>query len=288
METCPELVRRARRMYAGPVNRPKTGQRCPLTRITDSEADQFTARLPRYVQIQRLLEERIATGAYPVGSLIPTEHEFSREFGTSRFTIREAMRHLYERGYVERRQGLGTRVISASPKANYTLSVGSLEELFQVAVDTWYVFLGTEKITLDTDLAETVGGVTDEEWIRIDGIRWTEPGGRPICYVQSYMPGRFAHLLDSIPEHRGPLFQLLAEDADAVIEKAVQEISATPMPDRLSRQLGLGEGTWALRLLRRYVSPDGVLITSINWHPADQMTYVMQLHRQQAMGNADG
>lgn len=245
-------------------------------------------RLPRYVQIQRILEERITSGQYPVGALMPTEYDFSNEFGTSRFTIREAMRHLYERGYVERRQGLGTRVINDSPKANFSLSVGSLEELFQVAVDTWFVVLGTEKVTLDADLAETVGGVTDEEWILINGIRWTQPGGRPICYVQSYIHGHFEHLLDRIPEHRGPLFQLLSQAAGSVIEKAVQEICARRMPDPLARQLGLKPGVWALRILRRYVTADGVLITSVNWHPADQMTYVMQLRRHEPLGNADG
>lgn len=256
-------------------------------KLTSTE-QHTTDRHPRYVQIQRILEERIASGAYPVGGLMPTEHEFSREFGTSRFTIREAMRHLYERGYVERRQGLGTRVISDSPKANYSLSVGSLEELFQVAVDTWYVILHSEKIVLDAELAETVGGVPDEKWIRINAIRWTRPGGSPICYVQSYFPDNFEHLLEKIPDHRGPLFQLLADSAEAVIEKAVQEISSCRMPENLARQLGLEPGSWALKILRRYVTDVGVLITSVNWHPADQMTYVMQLRRQQVVDAPDG
>jgi GntR family transcriptional regulator len=34
-----------------------------------------------------------------------------------------------------------------------------------------------------------------------------------------------------------------------------------------------------MQLLRRYVSEGGVLIASFNWHPADQMTYVMRIHR---------
>ena len=72
---------------------------------------------PRYAQIQKVLEDRVIAGVYPVGGLIPTEIELAAEFATSRFTIREALRYLREHGYVERRQGVGTRVVSNSPSA---------------------------------------------------------------------------------------------------------------------------------------------------------------------------
>ncbi len=46
---------------------------------------------PRYARIQKILEERVIDGVYPLGSLIPTEIELAAEFATSRFTIREAL-----------------------------------------------------------------------------------------------------------------------------------------------------------------------------------------------------
>jgi DNA-binding transcriptional MocR family regulator len=64
--------------------------------------------LPRYAQIQKSLEQRLIDGVYPIGSLMPSEQELSQEFNSSRTTIREALRYLRERGYVERRQGVGT------------------------------------------------------------------------------------------------------------------------------------------------------------------------------------
>ena len=234
---------------------------------------------PLHVRIRSLLEARVADGSYPLGSLLPTEIELAREFETSRFTIREALRYLHERGYVERRQGVGTRVVSDRPRANYTLSVGSLEELFQVAQDTFFVIEGDGLVTLDADLAEVVGGSEGEDWVRLDAMRWTEPGGRPICYVQSYFPERFAWLLPQIRRLEGPIFALLESHADGPIEKTVQEISARPMPPDIARRVCQRRDAAALRLLRRYVARDGVLITSINWHPAEQMTYVMEINR---------
>jgi GntR family transcriptional regulator len=234
---------------------------------------------PRYMRIQKVLEDRLTSGLYPAGSLMPTEIELAAEFNTSRFTIREALRYLREHGYVERRQGVGTRVISNSPHSTFFKSFGSLEELFQIAVETYYVILYTKRIVLDSELAELVGGLAGEEWFEVAGVRWTKPGGTPICYIQSYIPGRFEHVIPLLEGHQGPFFALLERHSDGMIEEAVQEIRALPMPAEIERQLGLAKGSWALQLLRRYLTDSGVLIASFNWHPADQMVYMMHIQR---------
>jgi DNA-binding GntR family transcriptional regulator len=231
------------------------------------------------MRVRGELEDRLARGTYAEGTLMPTEIELAREFETSRFTIREALRWLQERGYVERRQGLGTRVVSDRPRSNYTLSVGSLEQLFQVAQDTHFAIEGEEGMQLDTALAEMVGGEEGEHWLRLDGLRKTAPDGDPICYVQSYLPQRFAPLLPQIRRLHGPIFALLERTEGAPVDLTVQEITALPMPSAMARALDRPEGAWALRLLRRYVARDGVLITSLNWHPAEDMTYRMEIRR---------
>lgn len=249
-----------------------------MSQTDHDRLDTVDAR-PLHVRIRSLLEHRVQTGVYPTGSLIPAEVELAREFETSRFTIREALRYLLERGYVERRAGVGTRVISVRPQASYSLSVGSLEELFQVARNTFFVISDIDDITLDAELADTVGGVEGEVWIAISGVRCTEPGGPPICYVQSYIPARFAFLLPQLQTHHGPMFEVLERHADGPIEKTVQEISACQMPPRIARLICQRSDAWALRLHRRYVTRSGVIIASMNWHPSDRMTYVMEIRR---------
>lgn len=250
-----------------------------------AQLDPLSDGLPRYAQIQKILEERLIQGVYPIGSLMPAEIELSAEFSSSRTTIREALRYLRERGYVERRQGIGTRVIADTSRSAFSQSFGSLDELFQVAVETYYVVMDIKPVVLDRELAELVGGTAGEEWILVNGVRWTEPGGKPICYVQSYVPKRFEHVVAQFSGHQGPFFELLERHAEGTIEEAVQEIRALPMPQEIIRQLGLKPGSWSLQLLRRYVTESGVLITSFNWHPADQMTYVMHIYRSKAQSS---
>ena len=233
----------------------------------------------RYSRIQKILVERIADGLYPVGTLMPTEIELAAEFETSRFTVREALRCLTEDGYVERRQGMGTRVISMKPQSSYYQSYESLQELFQIAVDTYMVIIESEPVVLDDDLAALVGGHAGETWIRVEGVRWTEPGGRPLCYIQSYVPKRFEKVIPEFSDFQGPFFDVLERHSREPIQEVQQEIRAVAMPKEISRMLGLPAGSLSLQTLRRYIVEDGILIASFSWHPADQMRYTMRIRR---------
>lgn len=249
-----------------------------IDRTEDGDKDDAVSR-PLHMRIRSVLEDRVASGVYPLNSLLPTEFELAREFETSRFTIREALRYLLDRGYVQRRPGVGTRVVGAAPRNNYSLSVGSLEELFQVARGTYFEIRTIDDITLDAEIAETIGGSEGEDWSRISGLRLTEVGGSPICFVQSYIPARFRHLIPQMRGIQGPMFEILERHADGPIVKTVQEISAWPMPRDFALLMGEPPEAWALRLLRRYVTNAGVIITSLNWHPSHSMTYVMEIRR---------
>lgn len=240
--------------------------------------------VPRYLQIHTVLKGRIVSGQYAVGSVLPTEAELSLQFNASRFTIREALRGLSEQGFVERRQRTGTVVISRDPKSGYTQSVRSIEDLFQIATQTHFVLLSSETVTLDEGIAERIGGEPGELWKSVTGVRWDEPGGSPICYIQSYVPLRYEAIVARFAETTGPFYALLEQETGEDIEEVKQEITAVTMSDHAAKALGLTPGTLSLLLLRRYMTKRGTLIASFNWHRADQFTYRMQLHRRNEPG----
>jgi len=66
------------------------------------------ATLPERVADQ--LRRRIAAGEFPVGALLPTEQELTRELGVSRNSVREALRSLVHAGLLGARAGYGTFV----------------------------------------------------------------------------------------------------------------------------------------------------------------------------------
>lgn len=67
------------------------------------------------MQVKEILKNRIIAGEYPVGSLIPSEPELREEFDVSIITVRRAVEELALQGYVEKRSGVGTTVISNNP-----------------------------------------------------------------------------------------------------------------------------------------------------------------------------
>lgn len=67
---------------------------------------------PLYITIMEVLKERILIGVYNLNTLIPTETELEKEFEVSKITIRKAIEMLETEGFVAKKSGFGTKVIS--------------------------------------------------------------------------------------------------------------------------------------------------------------------------------
>ncbi|MEV6538353.1 GntR family transcriptional regulator [Streptomyces sp. NPDC051665] len=78
-------------------------------------------------EFRRVAEElrvRMADGVYPLGSCLPAQSALAMEFGVSRNTVQRILEELCNEGWIESRQGKGSRVIknqriqSWSPRAS--------------------------------------------------------------------------------------------------------------------------------------------------------------------------
>ena len=65
---------------------------------------------PKYAQVIEELRQRIDSGEYPPGSLLPSEHQLTEEFGIARPTVVRALRVLRQDGWIETQQGKGSFV----------------------------------------------------------------------------------------------------------------------------------------------------------------------------------
>ena len=71
-------------------------------------------------QLRTRLLEKIQSGEWAVGQLIPSERDLCDEYGVSRMTVREVLGSLTQSGYLVRKQGKGTFV--AEEKIEYTMT----------------------------------------------------------------------------------------------------------------------------------------------------------------------
>jgi len=63
---------------------------------------------PLYKECANILRKQILEGKWEEGDCLPSEKEFSAEFGVSRITIRQCMKLLEEEGLIIRQAGRGT------------------------------------------------------------------------------------------------------------------------------------------------------------------------------------
>ncbi|MGM0922062.1 MAG: GntR family transcriptional regulator [Bacillota bacterium] len=69
--------------------------------------------IPLYKQVEHVLEEKIISGHWEVGSQLPTEQELSDLFDVSTITVKRAVIELVNKGYLFRQRGKGTFVSGA-------------------------------------------------------------------------------------------------------------------------------------------------------------------------------
>jgi GntR family transcriptional regulator len=240
---------------------------------------------PRYAQLSEMLRERIVQGVYPVGAFLPTEAELCASFGISRHTVREALRRLSEAGYLRRRQGSGSEVISAQPQQQYVHAMRSLDGLFQYATDTSFRIDSMDMEVPGPEHAEDLQGAAAQPWLVLRGMRSAARGGEPICATLVFVNADFAGLRDVLPGEGGAIYRKLEDRFGVSVADVEQEIRAMPMPPDSGKALACRKGVWAIRVLRRYRdSSRRLLLASVNFHPADRFFYAMHLQREQGRG----
>src|SRR5687767_2072157 len=85
----------------------------------------------RYALLAESLLAKINSGDYPIGELLPTESELCKQFGVSRTTVREALRHLNDMGLLSRRAGVGTLIRAKHATPHYVHAIESISDIFQ-------------------------------------------------------------------------------------------------------------------------------------------------------------
>lgn len=235
---------------------------------------------PRYQQILATLKDRMERGVYPVGGHIPTEGELCQEFDVSRYTVRAALSHLVEHGMVSRRKGIGTIVLAARSMRAYQQSISSLADLFQFALDTHVVIQSRNMVELDEYVASRLEAQPGERWLQVDSIRWTEPGGTPICCTSSFLPERLAYLGEELEDCVGPFHIHIEKRCGETITRTTQTIRGEAMPPHIRKVFDAPDDAIALCIQRQYMSAQGTQIASFNWHPAATFSYRMEIERK--------
>jgi GntR family transcriptional regulator len=237
---------------------------------------------PRHSELAQLWAEGIASGKFPVGSLLPTELELCERHEASRYTVRMALAELQEMGLISRRKNVGTRVEAATPRGGFTQALASVEDLAQFGSEHVRTVRKVEDVVADLALAKEMGCAGGTRWLRISSLRMD--GGRPsrpMGWTDVYVDEQYREVADLVRSAPDTLISSLIETRyGRRIARITQDIQAMAVPKALAEELKVEVGSPALRIVRRYLdASDEAFEISVTVHPAERFTFSMQLRR---------
>jgi GntR family transcriptional regulator len=243
--------------------------------------------VPLYHRLYVIMRDRIASGAHPVGSVLPSEAEITNAFSVSRITAKRALDELAVEGLVERVRGRGTTVtrraaalLSAKP---ITASIDGLREnLTAIGRDTSVEVIEfgygrpPDDVTLQLELAPHA--------LAQRAVRVRSLDGEPLSQSTTYVPERIGRSYTAKELATTPLIDLL-EGTGIVVGAAEQSISATLADALTASRLKVSAGAPLLQVKRCVKAVDGrpVQYIEILYRP-DRFQYRMSLTREQTLG----
>ena len=87
------------------------------------------SKRPLYFTIKESIKNKVNTGVYRPGDVLPTENSLCEEYGASRVTIRRSIKELIDEGVLERGHGKTARVVCESVPRSLNRLGGLKEQL---------------------------------------------------------------------------------------------------------------------------------------------------------------
>ena len=239
----------------------------------------------RYATVAKDLMAGIASGRYPVGSLLPTEHELCDLYGVSRHTVRAAIDQLLGQGLVSRRKRVGTRVEASSPRGGYTQSLASVADLAQLAPDQRWQIRDVQHFVADLGQAARLGLVPGEHYFCLSSIAVAQ-AAPPLCCTQVYAQRDYGEVIELAREQpEQPIARLIEQHYGRAIAVIDQQVRAVALTAELAHALEAQVGSAGLQIIRHYREENGDLMAVAETiHPHDRFTLVTQLRRDRAAG----
>jgi GntR family transcriptional regulator len=191
---------------------------------------------PLYQQVKDLLIERLISGVWRPGDLLPSEIQLAEELGVSQGTVRKALDEMTASNLLVRRQGRGTYVAEHDQEHALFHFFKMTDRAGRPLVPESRV-LRIAKASARAGEAARLQLAPQAEVIRIARVRSLD--GRPAIFERIVLP---AALFPGLHEKRdlpNTLYTLFARDYGLTIARAEERLSADRAGAEAARLLGL-------------------------------------------------
>lgn len=203
---------------------------------------------PLYVQIQEFIADLILSGKLKPETKIPSEREYSEEFGVSRMTVRRALTELVSEGLLERRHGSGTYV--AKPRVTYEARelVNYIQAMKERNIAVSSQLLEFSEVVASRRLAEQLDVEIGHPLYHVVLLRLANRV--PVLLERAFFPCSRCPNLEEWDLEKNSLIDLLVKVYKANLNRVSQTIEAVSASETVASQLRVEPGFPLLMITR--------------------------------------
>lgn len=203
--------------------------------------------IPLHAQAESLLRKMVELPEYKIqGKLLPKEVDLANLWGISRNTLRQAINKLLMEGILERKTGVGTKVITKRITTNLDNWLSFTQEMSQKDIPMTNFFAEANWVNASKNVADAFGieeGKTILQLRRLRGLEKT-----PVVYFESYIHPRIE--IDPNEDFHTSLYDLLENKYHIIPAISKEEIKAEKADKALSQILQIEENEPVLERIR--------------------------------------
>lgn len=234
--------------------------------------------LPLYYRIKQDLLAAMESRELQPGDRLPSERELTERYGVSRMTVRHAIGHLEQEGFVRRVQGKGSFVSPAKLEQTLVGLTSFTEEMKRRGLEP-----STQVISVETVCSERIAAQlslpASEPLYALQRLRLA--GGEPMELEQLYLP---VHMVPGLPDLdlTGSLYELLLQQYGIRLTNALQTLEAVLADEPEAEILQVPVGSSLLAITRvAFASTGEVVESSRALYRGDRYKFTVSLSRKE-------
>lgn len=214
--------------------------------------------IPLYYQLKEILKEKIESGEWKPGDIIPSENQLQQQYNISRNTAKKALDDLVQDGVLNRIQGKGTFV--STPKIEQSLSgFYSFSKVMEAkGLQPKDIILSLKQKEAKPSVAKQLQLPTGSPVTALRRLRCAQD--EPIILETSYIPQHIAPELSVEKLKKNSLYDLLKKEYGIYVTKAKEIFEPVLVRDYESKYLQVEEGFPALLLDRVAYDSNGTVV----------------------------
>lgn len=211
-------------------------------------------RIPTYVRLKEMIQEKIEKGQLVPGDALPSERTLAKEHHLSRMTVRHALSELVAAGALYREQGRGTFVSARKMQQHNIASFSQTVKRMGFAPST--KVLEFSRVTPPKDIAEKLM-TKDAQVYRALRLRLADD--IPVAIEEVFIPFHICPGL-TLKDLKASLYKLINNTFGHKIGSADSSVSALHPSARQQEYLCITRNTPVLKIDSLYYSISGATL----------------------------